>query len=700
MQSSQCGFSWASFRSFLLFTLGLMLLTCGSVSGASKKNDIQNLPPSYREWLTRDAAYIITSEEKGAFLNLSTDAERDKFIEQFWEIRNPNPGSPTNTYKEEIYRRIAYANQWYGHNSNEPGWRTDRGRVYITLGEPQQDGKYLGFPNIRPMEIWFYSGGHPALPPFFYIVFYQPDAGAEFRLYSPFMDGPEKLVTGPTEGDRVASWKQIDHDAGREVSRTVLSLIPNEPVDMQTATSSLASDMLLNKIRGLANNPMNKDMLQQRRNLLESVSHRVVLSGDYLDVSTVPLVETSGETNLHYVLRLKRPADFSLAQDKDGRRYYSAAMSARVLTPEGKLIFSQQRKLSEYVDDKQLVIVKNRVFGYEGLLPLPSGKYKVEFQLGDELQHTSFRTERDVVVPSRPSDGLRITEVVPFSEVTSGQAPYLPFSAGGVRFTPAMEGRTLAPGQELEFFYQLWAPPTESGAAPDSKLQVEYAYGRMGMRDTQTLQEEVSRDQFDGNGALINGKKIPTAKLGPGSYRMAITVTDPATHSRSVASFQFRISDTGASPPAWDITDPEAAEDVRTGTRDYQRALCYISQGDQQRAIAYLQTAYSKSPAEPTRDKLVSLLYSRQAFDQVAQLYRQAGVSPQTDEQTILEIAESLSHLGQVAKSIQLLESELPARQSSALYLSLARYYQVSGNTQKASEMEQKAKAMAVQPTT
>ncbi len=222
----------------------------------------------------------------------------------------------------------------------------------------------------------------------------------------------------------------------------------------------------------------------------------------------------------------------------------------------------------------------------------------------------------------------------------------------------------------------------------------------MGMHDTQTVQDEVSRDQFDENGAMINGKKIPSDKMGPGSYRMAITVTDPATHGRSVASFQFRVSDAGASRPAWDITDPQAAEDVQNGTRDYQRALCFISQNNQQQAIASLQAAYGKNPAEQTRAKLIDLLYSQQAYAQVVQLYRQAGVSPQTDEQTILRIADSLSHTGDVTKSIQLLESELPARQSSAMYLGLAKCYQVSGNTQKASEMEQKAKTMAVQPTT
>src|SRR5579864_2327593 len=188
-------------QSFLLAII-LAVATCSYAKDVAK-----NLPPHYREWLTKDVAYIITNEEKQAFLQLASDEARDRFIDRFWEIRNPTPGSPTNPYKEEIYQRIAYAEQWFG---GKFGWKTDRGRVYITLGKPKQVAKYLGFANIRPMEIWFYDNDHPALPPFFYVVFYQKDEGDDFRLYSPFMDGPDKLVTGAsggTENNRVASWK-------------------------------------------------------------------------------------------------------------------------------------------------------------------------------------------------------------------------------------------------------------------------------------------------------------------------------------------------------------------------------------------------------------------------------------------------------------------------------------------------------------
>ena len=117
------------------------------------------------------------------------------------------PGAPGNPYREEHYRRLAHANQYFSDNGAQNGWATDRGRVYITLGPPQQQAKYVSG-ELRPMEIWFYSNAHPALPPFFYVVFYENNYG-EFRLYSPYMDGPEKLVTSlEAEQGRVATVKK------------------------------------------------------------------------------------------------------------------------------------------------------------------------------------------------------------------------------------------------------------------------------------------------------------------------------------------------------------------------------------------------------------------------------------------------------------------------------------------------------------
>src|SRR5258708_27793916 len=92
------------------------------------------LKTAYKKWLENDVAYIITNEEKKAFKALTTDEERENFIEQFWRRRDPDPDTEENEYREQYYERIAYANEHFA--SGIPGWKTDRGRIYISWGKP------------------------------------------------------------------------------------------------------------------------------------------------------------------------------------------------------------------------------------------------------------------------------------------------------------------------------------------------------------------------------------------------------------------------------------------------------------------------------------------------------------------------------------------------------------------------------------
>ena len=94
----------------------------------------QELKGTYKTWLNQEVPYIITDEERKAFMSLSNDEERDAFIENFWLRRNPNPDSPENEFREEHYRRIAYANEHFA--AGKPGWKTDRGHIYISFGKP------------------------------------------------------------------------------------------------------------------------------------------------------------------------------------------------------------------------------------------------------------------------------------------------------------------------------------------------------------------------------------------------------------------------------------------------------------------------------------------------------------------------------------------------------------------------------------
>jgi GWxTD domain-containing protein len=119
---------------------------------ANNKALRQELKGAYKTWLNQDVVWIITDEEAKAFKTLSNDEERDAFIEQFWLRRNPNPDSPENEFREEHYRRIAYANEHFA--AGKPGWKTDRGHIYIAYGKPDSiDSHPSGGAYQRPIDL-------------------------------------------------------------------------------------------------------------------------------------------------------------------------------------------------------------------------------------------------------------------------------------------------------------------------------------------------------------------------------------------------------------------------------------------------------------------------------------------------------------------------------------------------------------------
>jgi GWxTD domain-containing protein len=118
---------------------------------AKKSRELENASRVLRRWLDEDVAYIITSEERSAFKHLKTDEEREQFIESFWLRRDPTPDTIDNEYKDDHFQRIAYANEHFA--SGIPGWKTDRGRIYIMYGKPDEiESHPSGGTYDRPIE--------------------------------------------------------------------------------------------------------------------------------------------------------------------------------------------------------------------------------------------------------------------------------------------------------------------------------------------------------------------------------------------------------------------------------------------------------------------------------------------------------------------------------------------------------------------
>ena len=212
----------------LIFALLILCgLTAASAAGQNKKKSPKDLPPQYRRWLEQDVVYIITPKERDVFLQLDSDRDREIFTTAFWKQRDPTPGTPKNEYKDEHYRRIAYANQWLGKGTPTAGWRTDMGRIYIILGEPKSKEIYENLPDIFPTQIWFFEGmAEYGMINAFNVVFYKPSSIPEWKLYSPLNDGPQGLLVhykGDTT-DYEAAFKQL---AGIEPAVARVSISPS-----------------------------------------------------------------------------------------------------------------------------------------------------------------------------------------------------------------------------------------------------------------------------------------------------------------------------------------------------------------------------------------------------------------------------------------------------------------------------------------
>jgi len=207
-------------RHVLAGVLGIVILAAGG----------QDLNPRFRDWLHL-VDYIIVPEEREVFSKLSSDRERDTFVEMFWRQRDPTPGTPQNEFREEHLRRFGHAQTHFNRGTAREGWMTDMGRMYIILGEPNSKSDYSGTSGLYDCEVWFYYGDPgKQLPTYFALVFFRKQGSGEYRLYSPVSDGPGMLLENPSPRDFTEtreSYQKISALAPTLAPLT-LSLIPGE----------------------------------------------------------------------------------------------------------------------------------------------------------------------------------------------------------------------------------------------------------------------------------------------------------------------------------------------------------------------------------------------------------------------------------------------------------------------------------------
>lgn len=580
------GVPLSRFRLFLL--LFLLVPSTLRVSALAPRADkaVKSLSPEYKHWLEEEVPYIITSDERQQFLALHTNAERDAFIHSFWDARNPSPGSVENTYKEEHYRRLAYANEHFGNVEAQNGWRTDEGHMYIVLGAPQQVTTYPNARNVRPLIVWFYQASAPALPSYFYVVFYKRTAGEPYTLYSPYMDGPAGLITGlEALNDQNRALKQVRESLGDEVARLAVSLIPSEPVDLDNYSPSMQSDILLSTIKGLADNALQKQTLALRKSQ-EKITASIVTTTNTPRVGYTVSRDERGDSLVNYLIQFPEPDATLIGERKDKTLGYDLTLQNHITTESGASVYDDVVTLTQKLEPGQVEVGRKKAFAAEDRFPLVPGRYLVESTLTNNLTLAAHRTVETVVVPQPNRAALGISEPVVYSgNPMRDDGSTLPFSASNVRFSPHAVGTVaLHAGDRVPVVFQLWLPKDAAGKFNTSPIQLHYLYGSpvTGGKPIDESDETVDPANADAAGNFVTGHVFQTDTMPSGNYRLVIRATQQGS-APVYATMTLRVVPAETQVGVWTAYGPP-----RPDQDEQKRALSAKAQAkvDQARAGA------------------------------------------------------------------------------------------------------------------
>jgi GWxTD domain-containing protein len=378
----------------LLATL-LVVLAAAPAASAGQKAGKPKLPENYKKWLDEEVVYIIAPMEREVFLKLQTDRERDLFIEAFWKQRDPTEGTPANEFKIEHDRRLEYANRYLGRDAPRPGWRTDRGRIYIILGEPRDIQRFEGQAAVYDAEVWFYQGlTDLGLPAGFNLVFFKPNGHGEYKLYSPVGDGPSAFLSGYTGGpDYAAAYEKL-REYEPNLASVSLSLVPGEGAEAY-GRPSMSSDILIQRIE---TSPARKIEAKYAQKFLQYKDIvEVEYTANYLESDSLIKVfrDPSGLYFVHYSVEPRR-----LSVNQYENKYYTTLkVNGRVTAADGRLVHQFDKTVSLDLTPEQVGEAGRSPFDFQDLFPLLGGDYSLSVLIKNEQSKEFTSVEQSLRIP-------------------------------------------------------------------------------------------------------------------------------------------------------------------------------------------------------------------------------------------------------------------------------------------------------------
>jgi len=490
------------------------------------------LSKPYKKWLDEDVVYIITDEERAAFKQLSNDEERDNFIEAFWQRRDPTPDTEENEYKEEHYQRIAYANEHFA--AGVPGWKTDRGRIYIVYGKPDEiDSHPSGGTYERPMEE---GGGETSTFPFEdWRYRYLDNIGQEVIIefvdtcmcgeYHMTLDRSEKDALLMTPNAGLTMWEQMGMSNKSQRFNGGLERLGLGPDSANLQTKQFDR---LEQFAKLQQAPQVKF-----KDLEEIVNSKVILNPMPFDVH-VDFVKVTSDTALVPITIQMKNRDITFV-NKDGVQRGTANIFARLSTLTGKIVQTFEDTVQVDVPAELLPRTAENASVYYKALPLRPGRYKLNIAVKDVNGDRKGVWSRSIVVPDYSDDKLSTStlivadqmEPVPTKAIGTGN-----FVIGTMKVRPRVPPADGKPAlfkrdkdQKLNFWMQVYNLGLDEKT---HKPSATFEYDIVNIAtNKQVVQKTESTDTMGNLGEQVTlQKSIVTANLQPGVYKIEIKVND------------------------------------------------------------------------------------------------------------------------------------------------------------------------------
>ena len=555
------------------------MMSAGSAIAQPAK---ERLPAPHQQWLDEEVVYIISPLEREVFLKLTSDRERDLFIDAFWKHRDPTLSTPENEFRSEHYRRLQYANHFFGRQGLRPGWKTDRGRIYIILGEPNDIQRYEGKSETYPAEVWFYQDKSQfGLPPGFHIVFFQPGGVGESRLFSPAADGPQALLIGH-EGDPIdyASAYRKLKELEPSLADVSLSLIPGEESTL-IGRPSLSSDLLIQRVETTPQRMVEEKYARKFLEYKDVVE--VEYTANYIDSeSLIKLVKDPG--GLYFVHFVLEPARLSVGQYE--KKYYATLkLNGSVATPEGTPVFQFERVYSLDLDEEKMAVANRQPLDIHDMFPLISGRYRLSLLIKNEVSKEFTSVEADLTVPG-DEPGLQMTAPIlgyRLARLEENPASLKPFRFGSTQVY-CQPNRVFARKDTICLAFQV------HGLAPESRDEAEIRYIFATERG---VFREVSRKVSGLAGLSDLIEEVPLADFPPAHYTLRVSLLVAGTEAVSAREeFDVTHQDAVTRPWVYSKVLPSSSDPIY----DYLIGTQYCNIGEVDKAIPRLERACRLRP--------------------------------------------------------------------------------------------------------